>query len=668
MPDAPRLLDLLASRVVVADGAMGSLLHSRGLASAGLPGPALNLIRPAEIRAIHVTYLRAGARLIETNSYAAGRLALAPYGMSDQSALICATAARLATEAAAEFAASDDPRAGETMLIAGSIGPAGRGPEAPDAAESRPVYLEQAQALADGGVNCFMLETFSELHDLLSAIEAAHAASPRTPIIAQFAFTLAGTTSAGVTPKRMVERLKDAPVAVIGANCGGGEAAAMTVAQELLRLTDKPISIFPNRGLARIDEAGRPQYQASPEYFADHGKRLADMGVSIVGGCCGTTPDDIALLAARVGTMAPVARKVGGSSVSASHAMSAGTSALLPAQPRPRGGTVQSLLTVQEGGEVEAGPMLSRALSWTPNQAQTRVVDLADGGIRVLAEVDPPRGMDPSRQVRGTARLLESGADSITVADNPLSVVRMSNLAMAGMLIREFGANITLHISCRDRNVIGNQSHLLGAASLGITNILAITGDPVATQAYKGSSGVFDLSSRGFIGLIKAVNEGEWSLGGGGGGSPVTTNFCIGTAFNSGARSLENEAKRVAKKVDAGAHFVMTQPVFDVETATTILDLMAPSGVPVFIGVLPMVSEANADFLHNEVPGIRIPDAIRARMKGYSGERGIERGKELAEELIAGFAPRSKAVYLVPPFDRYSIIAHLCAFAKSLRV
>lgn len=659
MPESANLSAILGQRVIVADGAMGSLLHGRGLANAGLPGPALNLVRPAEVRSIHLAYLHAGARLIETNSYAAGRLALASAGMGEQSALICAAAARLAREAVAEFLASSPSQATPvtTVLVAGSIGPAGRGPEAPEPSEAADIYRELAAALAEGGVDLFMLETFSSLSDLECAIASAHAASPGTPIVAQLAFTLAGTTNAGVTPKRMVDRLRGHPVTVIGANCGGGEAAAMLVAQELLSLTDLPISIFPNRGLARIDEHGRPQYQASPGYFADHGKRLADLGVNIVGGCCGTTPEDIALLAAAVGVRGPSPRRSGSRVIAA-----------VPPRPVPEGTSaqvVQSLLTKQEGGEVDAGPMLTRALEWTPVVPQTRLVDLPTDRVRVLAEVDPPRGTDPSRQVRGTARLLEAGADSITVADNPLSVIRMSNLAMAGILIREFGANITLHISCRDRNLIGNQSHLLGAASLGISNILAITGDPVATQAYKGSSGVFDVSSRGFIGMIRAVNEGEWSLGQ---AAAMKTSFCIATAFNSGARSLENEAKRVAKKVEAGAHAVMTQPVFDPATANQILDLLEPCGVPVFIGVLPMVSEANADFLHNEVPGIRIPDHVRERMKGYSGDRGIERGKELAEELIASFAPRSKAVYLVPPFDRYSIIAHLCAFAKGLRV
>ena len=254
--------------------------------------------------------------------------------------------------------------------------------------------------------------------------------------------------------------------------------------------------------------------------------------------------------------------------------------------------------------------------------------------------------------------------DSVTVADNALSVMRMSNLAFSSLLIQETGANITLHIACRDRNLIGLQSHLFGAAALGIRNILPITGDPVATQAYKGSSGVFDMSSYYLIKMIKAMNEGETSPRSDG---ELRPDFCIGGAFNSGMKRLDAEAKKTARKVDAGTCFVMTQPVYEAERAHEILDLLEPLGVKVFIGVMPLVSERNAEFLHNEVPGINVPEGVREAMRGKSGAAGREQGMALARELIDGFAARSRALYLIPSLDRFEMAAELTRHALAVK-
>jgi homocysteine S-methyltransferase len=260
-------------------------------------------------------------------------------------------------------------------------------------------------------------------------------------------------------------------------------------------------------------------------------------------------------------------------------------------------------------------------------------------------------------------QIVEAGADAITIADNPLSIMRMSNLAFAGLLMQRTAARIVLHIACRDRSLIGTQSHLLGAYAMGITNILAVTGDPVATQAYKGSSGVFDMASHKLIEMISSFNRGEFTAGK---GESYQTGFFVGGAFNCASLKLENEVKRFQRKMQAGARFIMTQPVFDPEMALSVAQICAPLGVPLLLGVMPLVSERNAEFLHNEVPGIKIPDAIRARMQGLSGKKGREAGAQIAREMMESVAPHVQGFYLITPMGRYEMIADLVRFARAL--
>lgn len=604
-------IDTLKQRVLVGDGAYGTLLAGRGLVAGGGVGPLLNLVKPAFVQAAHQEYLDAGAEVIETNTFAADRLALAAAESTATSRDVCLAGAKLARAAA-----------GDKAYVLGSVAPLFRtsGKLSDDVRSD--LFSEQFTALAEGGVDAILLETFSQLDELIFAVRSAAKAAPGTPVIAHMAFSLAGTTAGGISPERMVKALENEPVAMIGANCGGGESAALEVARRICELTDKPVSIYPNRGLADFDELGRPVYIESHDYFARTASRLAELGVNLIGGCCGTTPDDIRQLRALLPSQAPAQRE----------------RRIITGRPGRAGPTAP--ITVQ--------PTLETDL-------QTRRV--------VVAEVDPPRGIDASREIEGAKQIVQAGADAITIADNPLSIMRMSNLAFATLLMRECDARILLHIACRDRSSIGTQSHILGAHALGISNILAVTGDPVATQAYQGSSGVFDMASHKLIELLSRFNQGEFSTGRDG---DARTNFYIGGAFNSASRKLENEVKRFQRKMQAGARFIMTQPVFGIERAREVTAACREVRLPLLLGVMPLVSERNAEFLHHEVPGIEVPEDVRKRMAGLKGEKGRAAGTAIARELMEAIAPEVQGFYMITPMNRYEMIAELTRYAHSL--
>jgi len=625
MPKHDDFLSAIQTQVLIGDGAMGSLLSARGLKPLDTPGPALNLLKPRFVTAMHEEYIRAGASLIETNTYGASGPGLDPFHLSDKASEINIAGAKAAREAA--------KNADRKVWVAGAMGPIGRIAQRMSDEEISAAYRSQAHALLEGGVDVLLLETFSDLDDLRSAIAAVRSEDSDVPLIAQMAFTHRGVTTSGVNITRMAEALDALPVDVIGANCGGGETSAKMVAMQLVELTKKPISIFPNRGLAVLDEQGRPTYRQGPEYFAELGAQIAEVGVNIVGGCCGSAPQDISALAKLVGMREPGARKTGSGRKST--------------------------------GVISASELAARKAAQSNYPPQLAVTEMGADRVTVVAEVDPPRGIDWSSQLEGVRALIEAGVDSITVADNPLSILRMSNLAFSAMLMREANANITLHLSCRDRNLLGIQSFLMGAAAMGITNILPVTGDPIATQADKGSSGVFDVSSLKLIQLISAMNRGEFSPDG---RNELVTNFCIGGAYNCGVRSLEAEARKSQRKVSFGTSFLLTQPVYDVELATRVLDLLEPLGVRVFIGVMPLVSGRNAEFLHNEVPGISIPEHVRSRMSGLKGKEGRAAGLAMAKELVGELAPRARGVYLITPMDRYEMITELASYARELKV
>jgi homocysteine S-methyltransferase len=574
-------------------------------------GPVLNVAKPNFVLAAHQEYIDAGSDVIETNTFGADRLALAAADVDLKPEEVCRAGAQLARQVA-----------GDTAYVLGSIGPLFRSSNKLSDDERTAAIVEQVKGLLDGGVDGILLETYPDLSELLAAVAAVRSIAPMVPLVAQMAFSLAGTTTTGVSPERMVRELEKQPVDVIGANCGGGESAAIEVCKRLVELTAKPISIYPNRGLADFDDHGRPIYIESSDYFARSARRLADLGANLIGGCCGTTPEDIRKLKAQVSARKPSLRQV-----------------RAPAEPAHKD---------KPGEPLKLQPTLEADLQ------QRRIV---------IAEVDPPRGFDASRELKGAEEVVKAGADAITIADNALSIMRMSNLAFAGLLMQRVDARIVLHIACRDRSLIGTQSHLLGAYAMGITNILAVTGDPVATQAYKGSSGVFDMASHKLIEMISRFNRGEFATGRDG---SEPTNFFVGGAFNCASLKLENEVKRFQRKAQAGARFIMTQPVFDVARAREVTESVRPLGVPLILGVMPLVSERNAEFLHHEVPGIDVPESIRKRMKGKRGEKGRAEGVQISKELMEQIAPEVQGFYMITPMNRYEMIAGLTRFAHSL--
>ncbi|WP_305042944.1 bifunctional homocysteine S-methyltransferase/methylenetetrahydrofolate reductase [Geoalkalibacter sp.] len=601
-PRSQRFLELLAQRVLVGDGAMGTLLYQRGVAlDANFEH--LNLVRPQLVTAVHADYAAAGADLLETNTFGANRLRLGAIGLEHRVAAINAAGARLAREAA-----------GAERFVAGAVGPlpqARAEEQELDAETKREIFREQMTALADGGVDLFILETFSSLEDLRLAL--AVAAELGLPASAQLAFLEGGRTREGLSAENAASALEQADAALIGANCGAGPRDLLAVLRRLAPLTQRPLAAFANSGFPQYRE-GRFMYLATPEYFAAMGRDMVAAGATLIGGCCGTTPEHIAALAQALRDLEPAAR---------------------PSLPR----------------RPEEAPPPPAAASAAPSF-------LAAWGQRpvITVELDPPRGLNCDKILAAAGQLRAAGADAISLAENPLARIRMGNLALASRIQQSCGVSVIAHVTCRDRNLIGLHSELMGAHLLGLRNILAVTGDPVSLGGEAGASSVFDLNSIGLLELLAALNQGRNLLGAELDGR---TEFLLGAAFNPNVRSMEGQIRRLEKKIAAGARFVQTQPVYSPAVLEELLERTAPLGIPVLVGILPLVSERNAEFLHNEVPGISLPDEVRRRMRGRSGEEGIREGLAIAAELIAAGRGRVGGWYLMPPFGKVDLALSL---------
>lgn len=590
-----RLLDQLTHQVVVGDGAMGTLLYQRGVAlDANFEH--LNLVRPQLVLDVHRDYAAAGAQLLETNSFGANRLRLGAIGLEHKVAAINAAGARLARQVA-----------GEERFVAGSVGPlpAARGQDQDlTTADKRGILHEQMSALADGGVDLFVLETFASLEDLRLALEVA--AELGLPAAAQMAFLEGGRTREGVSAAGAAQILEEAGASLIGANCGAGPRDLLAVLRELAPLTDRPLSAFANSGFPQYRD-GRFLYLATPEYFAAMGRDMVQAGASLVGGCCGTTPEHIRALATALRDVAPA--------------------------PRPQ-------RRAQSPSVPPSAP-----------PAAARPSFLADWGRRpiITVELDPPRGLNCAKVLEAAEQLRAAGVDAISLAENPLARIRLGNLALAHRIQEQTGVPVIAHVTCRDRNLIGLHSELMGAHLLGVRHILAVTGDPVSLGGESGATSVFDLNSIGLLELLAALNSGRNLLGAELDGQ---TNFLLGAAFNPNVQQMTGQIRRLEKKIAAGARFVQTQPVYSLSVLEELLVQTAPLGIPVLVGVLPLVSERNAEFLHNEVPGISLPEEVRRRMRGLRGEEGVREGLAIAGELIAAADGRVGGWYLMPPFGK----------------
>jgi homocysteine S-methyltransferase len=598
MRDARDFL-LSPDRIRLFDGAMGTMLYNRGI-YINQCFDEVNLKSQDIVRDIHKSYLKAGAEILETNTFGATRYKLAHYGLDPQVAAINEKAARLAREVA-----------GEQAFVAGAIGPLGirLEPYGPTSfLEAQEAFREAAAALLEGGVDMFILETFSDLSEILQAITAVKSLTDK-PIIAQMTVQEDGLTSYGADAAQLARMLAKSGADVIGLNCSVGPATMMGAIEEMARFTDLKLSAQPNAGLPR-DVNGRQIYMASPDYMAKHAKRLIQAGAKLIGGCCGTTPDHIRLMADAVRAQSPGRLSL---------------SLALPDNP-------------------------PQALVETPMAERSRfAAKLAAGEFVTSVEIVPPKGVDAQALVESARLLKQAGVDAVNVPDGPRAQSRMSALA-ASLLIEREGIEAVVHYCCRDRNLLGMQSDLLGAAALGIHNLLLITGDPPKMGPYPQATAVFDIDAIGLTNLVKRLNQGL-DLG----GNPIgsQTSYLVGVGVNPGAIDLDHELRRFAWKVEAGAQYAITQPVFDPEQLKAFLKAIEGFRIPIIAGIWPLTSYRNAEFMSNEVPGVVVPSEILERMRAAeSPEAQRAEGIAIAREMLATVKDEIQGVQVSAPFGR----------------
>lgn len=601
-------LDRLAQGPLLADGAMGTLLFQHGVPFERCFDE-LNVAHAALVEGIHREYLAAGAELIETNTFGANSVRLSAHGLEDRAAVLARQGVKVARNAR--------EIAGTSAFVAGSMGPLGKalapfGTVSP--AEAEAAFRVQAEGLLEGGLDVFVLETFQDLTEILAAIRAVRSVTAEVPIVAQMTFGEDGKTRYGHTPALVVRALKQAGADVVGVNCGVGPQATLELLEQFVAAAEgTPVSAMPNAGLPQFVE-GRYVYLSSPEYFADFAARAVALGVKVIGGCCGTTPAHIKAMRERL----------------ASH---------LPAEQLPSGAEVRVLepAVATDGTTDDAEPALLRLM-------KQRFV--------VSVEIDPPRGIQTQKVMAGARLMAERGVDCINVADSPMARIRMSAMALTFQMRRELPAHmeLILHYTTRDRNLMALQSELLGAHALGLRNVLCLTGDPPSLGDYPNMTAVYDTDSVGLIKIVRQLNEGTDQAGSSIGGR---TAFAVGCGVNPTAEDLKTELERFRRKLDAGVQYVMTQPVYTLDSWKRFLDLLGGMPkVPLLIGILPLQSFRHAEFLHNEVPGIQVPDWIRARMH-EAGNEGQKVGVELARDLLAEARDLANGVYLMPSFGRY---------------
>lgn len=586
---------------------MGTFLLSKGIRPQQT-FEALCLTDPAIIRGVHEEYAAAGADLLETDSFGANRFRLEAAGYKDQVSRINRAAAELARAAA-----------GDRLFVAGSVGMIPetiyRGGELyrPRPEELEEAYAEQIRSLAEGGVDLILLETFEDWENLKIALRAAKNTCA-LPVIAQMAFSNRGLSIFGRRAEDYCRRALRAGAAVFGSNCGGGFPAVETILQGASRVEGAFFSAFPNAGMPLMSQ-GRMIYEAGPDYFASRSVELLRLGVRLLGGCCGTTPRHIKALRAALDR-----------------------EGISPATARPKAAPLLSppVRGVVEGGFISA---------------------LRPDRLPIVVEIDPPFSPDMERVVQGALALKNAGADAITMADNPLATLRVNSISAAAVVRQRARIQVIAHLTARDHNVLGLQSLLMGADVLGIEGILAVTGDPAGKGDQPGTQGVYSVNSVHLVGLIDQLNRGHM-LSGKAINRP--TNFSIGVAFNSSAPRLSVEADRLRRKVAGGARFVLTQPVFSVEKVRRVLEACAGIEARVFIGILPLLSSRNAEFLHNEVPGISIPASLRRRLASLkSGEDQRRAGLDFAREITEGIKDLVEGLYIISPLNKWSLARKL---------
>ena len=599
----------LKDAILIADGAMGSMLHET--VGAKRCFDELNSTEPEAVFRVHQAYIEAGAQIIETNTFGANRFKLEPLGLGDEVQRLNSRGVKIAREAR-ESAARE-------VLIAGSIGPLGLGVQArhPDDKEILDVFYEQALALEERGVDFYILETFSYIEEILLAVDAIRSFSG-LPIVAQLTYSEEGTTYGDVRPADAAAQLKNKNVQVIGSNCTLGPQALLPILQELSAVGEIRISAMPNAGFPKR-EGDRIVYpKSSPEYFALFAREAAALGVSILGGCCGTTPAHI-------------------------HAMAEAVKSLRPAKMHAAAATVEAVS--------RPGVILQRE----PESNFWK--KLQEKEFAVCVEIDPPKGLSLDRIFEQVDKVMASKkVDAIDINSGAMARVGMDALVVAGALECR-GVETVPHLTTRDQNIIGLQAALLGAWTVGgVRNVLAITGDPPSVGDYPEASGVYEVDSVGLVKVLNRLNQGtDWAgktLGG-------ATNFAIGVALNPMADDLDNEIARFHAKVEAGAHFAMTQPLFDPAHWHAFLKKLGEEPpIPILIGVWPLNSYKQALRLNNEVPGIVIPEPLLKSME-TAGANARDCGFQVAREMLAWARTEMAGAYLIPPFKRYEEILEI---------
>jgi homocysteine S-methyltransferase len=593
----PGFLEAIDQRVLVCDGAMGTMLYGKGI-FLNRCFDELNLTQPDLIAEVHQAYVRAGADIVETNTFGANRMKLGAFGLADRIHAINLQGARIARHAARE-----------QVYVAGSIGPLGVriepwGKTGVDEAEQ--YFREQAQALLEGGVDLFVLETFRDVNEASAAISAVRSLCD-LPIVAQVTTEEDGNTLDGAAPESFVPGLEYLGATVVGVNCSVGPAAMLETIERMAQVATVKLSAQPNAGRPREIE-GRNIYLCSPEYMASYARRFINNGVRLVGGCCGTTPEHIRHIKMAVRALAPAERR--------REKVSPPRSAAPPVEVVPRA-------------------LKSRMASAL--ERQTFVVSV---------ELLPPRGFNAEGLIEQAKELRANGVDLVDIPDGPRASARMSALSASVLVHQQTGIEPILHYACRDRNLLGMQSDLLGAHSMGIRNLLLITGDPPAEGDYPDATAVFDVDSIGLTNVVARLNHGL-DIGGQPIGAP--TAFHIGVAANPGAPNLDEEIRRFEYKVKAGAEFAVTQPVFDVRALVEFLKRIEVIRIPVLATIAPLESLRHTEFLANEVPGIRVPELIIERMRRADADgRAAEEGLGIACEIAVELRPFVQGVQIAP--------------------
>jgi methionine synthase I (cobalamin-dependent)/5,10-methylenetetrahydrofolate reductase len=599
------LLARLKTSPVLCDGAMGTLLYSKGI-FINRCYDELNLSQPDLIRGVHHEYLQAGAEIVETNTFGGNSFRLERHGLGGKVHDINFAGAKLAKEAAKSFDA----------WVAGSVGPLGIRIEPlgkTSFQEAKDAFREQIAALLEGGVDLIILETFGYLEELHQAMLAARELNPKVPVIAQVTVDEEANCLDGSTPETFAPRLEQWGADVIGCNCSVGPVAMLDAMERVRAATSLPVAAQPNAGIPRSVE-GRNIYLCSPEYMASYARKFVAAGVKLVGGCCGTTPEHIRVM----------------------------KSGLRASQARARISDPQMKANVKLPAAIEALPLALRSRLGAK---------IASGQFVTMVEIVPPKGTNIQKELDGARFLKSVGVDGINIPDSPRASARMSNQALSVLLQQQAGVEAILHYTCRDRNVLCIQSDLLGAAAVGIKNLICITGDPPKMGGYPDATAVFDVDAIGLVNIVHNLNRG---LDIGGNPIGIGTGFAIGVGANPGISNLDEEIRRFEFKVEAGAEYAVTQPVFDLSLLETFLKRIEHCRIPVVAGIWPLVSVRNAEFMKDELR-VSVPDSILERMtRAPSPEAAREEGIVIAREMLIAVRGMVQGAQISAPMGKYS--------------